>query len=84
MVGTILTPGLVGIHAPGYRAGMSRIVVHAFIALDGVVQGGGGPGEDDEGDFRHGGWAMDYDRAHDVPRFAHADRTGVEELAPAR
>src|ERR1700712_3288684 len=44
---------------------MSRIVVHAFITLDGVVQGGGGPGEDDEGDFPHGGWAMDYDRAHE-------------------
>ena len=44
---------------------MSRIVVHGFITLDGVVQGGGGPDEDDEGDFQHGGWAMDYDRAHE-------------------
>ena len=48
----------------GYRAGMSAIVVQEFISLDGVVQGGGGPGEDDSGGFAHGGWAMDYDTAH--------------------
>ena len=30
---------------------MSRIVVQAFITLDGVVQAGGGPDEDREGGF---------------------------------
>ena len=40
---------------------MSRIVVHAFITLDGVVQAGGGPEEDRESGFAHGGWMMDYD-----------------------
>ena len=40
---------------------MSTIVVQAFITLDGVVQAGGGPDEDREGGFEHGGWAMDYD-----------------------
>ncbi|MEP6571910.1 MAG: dihydrofolate reductase family protein [Gemmatimonadota bacterium] len=40
---------------------MSTIVVQAFITLDGVVQGGGGPDEDREGGFEFGGWAMDYD-----------------------
>ena len=40
---------------------MSTIVVQAFITLDGVVQAGGGPDEDREGGFDHGGWAMDYD-----------------------
>jgi dihydrofolate reductase len=40
---------------------MSTIVVQAFITLDGVVQAGGGPDEDREGGFKHGGWAMDYD-----------------------
>lgn len=44
---------------------MSRIVVQAFITLDGVVQGGGGPDEDREGGFEHGGWAMDYDNQMD-------------------
>lgn len=44
---------------------MSRIVVQEFITLDGVVQGGGGPDEDREGGFEHGGWAMDYDEQMD-------------------
>jgi dihydrofolate reductase len=44
---------------------MSAIVVQAFITLDGVVQGGGGPDEDREGGFPHGGWAMDYDAQFD-------------------
>jgi dihydrofolate reductase len=45
---------------------MSRIVVQAFITLDGVVQSGGGPDEDREGGFEHGGWAMDYDDQMDT------------------
>jgi dihydrofolate reductase len=44
---------------------MSTIVVQAFITLDGVVQGGGGPDEDREGGFEHGGWAMEYDEKMD-------------------
>lgn len=40
---------------------MGRIVVQAFITLDGVVQGGGGPDEDRDGGFTLGGWALDYD-----------------------
>jgi len=44
---------------------MSKIVVQVFISLDGVVQGGGGPEEDREGRFTHGGWAMDYDEKYD-------------------
>lgn len=44
---------------------MGRIVVQEFVTLDGVVQGGGGPDEDREGGFDLGGWAMDYDAAHD-------------------
>jgi dihydrofolate reductase len=44
---------------------MSTIVVQAFITLDGVVQAGGGPDEDREGGFEHGGWAMKYDEQMD-------------------
>ena len=44
---------------------MSTIVVQAFITLDGVVQGGGGPDEDREGGFEHGGWMMAYDEQMD-------------------
>ena len=43
---------------------MGTIVLQAFISLDGVVQGGGGPGEDDTGGFTHGGWATDFDNEH--------------------
>jgi dihydrofolate reductase len=42
-----------------------KIVVQAFITLDGVVQAGGGPDEDREGGFAHGGWMMDYDEQMD-------------------
>jgi dihydrofolate reductase len=34
-----------------------RIVVIEFISLDGVVQAPGGPEEDTDGDFAHGGWS---------------------------
>jgi len=40
---------------------MSRIVVQAFVTLDGVVQAGGGPDEDRDGGFEHGGWPEGYD-----------------------
>jgi len=39
---------------------MSSIVVQAFMTLDGVVQAGGGPDEDREGGFEHGGWQDRY------------------------
>ena len=45
---------------------MSTIVVQAFMTLDGVVQAGGGPDEDREGVFEHGGWMMDYDARMDT------------------
>ena len=35
-----------------------RIIISDFISLDGVVQAPGGPEEDTEGGFRHGGWSM--------------------------
>src|SRR6201997_2831872 len=37
-----------------------HVVVSDFISLDGVVQAPGGPGEDRDGGFRHGGWSMPY------------------------
>jgi len=37
-----------------------RIVVSDFISLDGVVQAPGGPDEDPDGGFAHGGWSMAY------------------------
>ena len=37
-----------------------KLVVQAFVSLDGVVQGPGGQDEDRSGGFRHGGWAAPY------------------------
>src|SRR6476620_10770188 len=34
-----------------------RVVVYEFISLDGVVQAPGGPEEDTDGGFAHGGWS---------------------------
>lgn len=37
-----------------------RVVVAEFMSLDGVVQAPGGPDEDRDGGFAHGGWSMPY------------------------
>jgi dihydrofolate reductase len=37
-----------------------RIVISEFISLDGVVQAPGGPDEDRDGGFEHGGWSMPF------------------------
>jgi dihydrofolate reductase len=39
---------------------MRKLVVSAFISLDGVIQAPGGPGEDPSNDFRLGGWIVPY------------------------
>jgi dihydrofolate reductase len=37
-----------------------KIIVNAFLTLDGVMQAPGGPDEDPEGGFPHGGWQAPY------------------------
>ena len=37
-----------------------KTLITEFISLDGVVQAPGGPTEDTDGGFKHGGWSMKY------------------------
>jgi len=37
-----------------------KLIVNAFVTLDGVMQAPGGPDEDRDGGFRYGGWSFPY------------------------
>ncbi len=39
---------------------MRKLIVSEFVSLDGVMQAPGGPEEDTDGGFKHGGWTMPY------------------------
>jgi dihydrofolate reductase len=39
---------------------MRRIITNTFMTLDGIMQAPGGPEEDRAGNFKHGGWSVNY------------------------
>ena len=39
---------------------MRKLLVHEFVTLDGIMQAPGGPDEDRDGGFAHGGWTRSY------------------------
>ena len=39
---------------------MRKLIVHEFVTLDGIMQAPGGPDEDTDGGFTHGGWTRPY------------------------
>jgi dihydrofolate reductase len=61
-----------------------KIIVTAFMSLDGVVQAPGGKEEDVDGGFTHGGWSMDYFDPETMGPFVASGMATTEALLYGR
>ena len=61
-----------------------QIIVSDFMSLDGVVQAPGGPEEDTDGGFAHGGWSHPYFDVEVMGPAIDADLQGSEALLYGR
>lgn len=57
-----------------------QIILSDFMSLDGVVQAPGGPEEDTDGGFAHGGWSMPYFDEEAMGSAIDEVMTGTEAL----
>ena len=62
---------------------MSKLVVSTFVSLDSVMQAPGGPDEDREGGFEHGGWSVPY-FAEDMGPIMVEQFAGMESMLLGR
>ena len=62
---------------------MGKLVVSTFVTLDGVMQAPGGPNEDRDGGFEHGGWSFPY-ADEDMGRIMDEQFAGMEALLLGR
>jgi dihydrofolate reductase len=66
---------------------MGTLIVTEFMTLDGVGQAGGGPDEDRDGGFAHGGWMAplaDQDAASDADEVVFEQASSMEALLLGR
>jgi len=59
---------------------MRKIRIIEHVSLDGVIQGPGGPGEDTENGFTHGGWAFPHSSEEGGAAIDKAHGTGFDLL----
>jgi dihydrofolate reductase len=62
---------------------MGKLVVSTFLSLDGVMQAPGGPDEDRDGGFEHGGWSFPY-ADEDMGRIMVDQFAGIEAFLLGR